>query len=61
MHGRGVRDRPTTATVMSEDERRAIAVLWADQLARGWIPRPADLRAGLAAVRSRPPGARAPT
>ena len=36
-------------------ERSAVVALWADELARGWIPKRADLEAALHVVRSRRP------
>jgi TRAP-type C4-dicarboxylate transport system substrate-binding protein len=38
---------------LPEEERAALAELWRDELARGWIPSAADLAAGLEVVRWR--------
>lgn len=37
------------------DERAAVVALWAEELARGWIPKRSDLEAALHVVRSRRP------
>ncbi|WP_244931120.1 hypothetical protein [Nocardioides sp. W7] len=38
---------------LSDEDRAALAELWREELARGWIPRAADLAAGLEVVRWR--------
>lgn len=40
---------------LAPDERAAVAALWADELARGWIPKRSDLEAALHVVRAQRP------
>jgi hypothetical protein len=36
---------------LTADEREALVTLWKDELARGWIPKRADIEAALYVVR----------
>jgi hypothetical protein len=40
---------------LKPDERAALVALWAEELARGWIPKRSDLEAALHVVRSQLP------
>lgn len=39
---------------LEPDERAAVVAMWAEELARGWIPKRSDLEAALHIVRRRP-------
>lgn len=55
MEAEGERTVHDLIEALGPDERSALVALWADELARGWIPKRSDLEAALHVVRSQRP------